>query len=559
MSKSSRSNGSLAGFFWPALGFSSTGLSRSIMLSMLNGLSSTGAAGLAAAGFFPPAAGFAGGGAGWSSLGKTSRTSRSRSRLANGSLPPSPPLPPPRPRSDSENSAANGSLLSFPAGAFARIGGRGVSSSSDASDPAGFIGGKGVSSSPAKGSGSAIGAAGFAAGLGRAAGAAGAFGFIGGNRSANSSSAGSGFAAAGFIGGKRSANSSSDGSGAAAGAAGFLGGSRSATSSEAYSGAAESGAAKSSSEDRLISGTFSPVDVPEPSEDRLKSSDSFCSEEDVLSDWLKLSINEPKRSSVRTSDFLKSGLGSACAVGFAAGVPGFVGVSTSRLRSSKFMSSAGAGLLTGGATGRAAGAGAAGLCGAAAGAGACGFATGTGAGFTAGATGATGAAGFKAGAGGAAGAGGFAGNTGAALPGLTGAGGATGLSTGFVAGAIGAVDVKSGFVVGMVGAAGTTAGFAGVMGLVVAGVGAIGLIGADGVNGVACVGEDVGMPPTVGATGSFLLGRLLPVVGVNPGLFLIIGLTGNADRRGRAELFADATSGFPQQGQNLMTMSHSSQ
>lgn len=200
----------------------------------------------------------------------------------------------------------------------------------------------------------------------------------------------------------------------------------------------------------------------------------------------------------------------------------------------------------------------AGFCGAAAEEGVCGFAVGTGAGLAAGATGATGVAGFKDGVGGAAGAGGFAGNTGAAAPGLTGAGEDTGLSTGFVTAGIGVgITGTAGITSGV--AVGITAGFSGVMGLAVAGAGAIGFIGAGGMIGVVCNGEAFVMPPTVGTTGSFLPGRLLPVVGVNPGLFLIIGLTGSEDRRGRAELFADATSGFPQQGQNLMTMSHSSQ
>jgi hypothetical protein len=71
--------------------------------------------------------------------------------------------------------------------------------------------------------------------------------------------------------------------------------------------------------------------------------------------------------------------------------------------------------------------------------------------------------------------------------------------------------------------------------------------------GLACVGG------AKGAAGIDTGVGMLPGAGVKAGFFFKMGLTGIDGRRGRAEPFADAASGFPQQGQNLMTISHSSQ
>jgi hypothetical protein len=62
------------------------------------------------------------------------------------------------------------------------------------------------------------------------------------------------------------------------------------------------------------------------------------------------------------------------------------------------------------------------------------------------------------------------------------------------------------------------------------------------------------MPGVVGETGA-----ATGAAGVAGFFFFKIGLTGGTGRRERVAPFAAAVSGFPQHGQNRITMSHSSQ
>ena len=72
-------------------------------------------------------------------------------------------------------------------------------------------------------------------------------------------------------------------------------------------------------------------------------------------------------------------------------------------------------------------------------------------------------------------------------------------------------------------------------------------------------GEGVGiagmLPDLTGSAGLFCADGN----GAVGSFFLIIGLGGGVARRGWTAIFADVVSDFPQQGQNLMTISHSSQ
>lgn len=157
-------------------------------------------------------------------------------------------------------------------------------------------------------------------------------------------------------------------------------------------------------------------------------------------------------------------------------------------------------------------------------------------------------------------------------------------TSGFTAGAIGFTGGAgtAGFSGGLVGVSSFTAGTTGTAGIAdtagtAGATGTVGIAGASsaiigaaiGCAGACFIGDGAAIGFGSTGIGSFWSGaspitggngEVVGAGGINTGFFfLIIAFTGGTVRRGRAALLADVVSGFPQQGQNLMTISQSSQ